>query len=64
MTKTTPKTIALTRDQAVDVRLAREALQASLSDKTEGNDLRHRATLEYHAGRLLALVDELTGGER
>ena len=52
----------LTPDQAVDVRLAREALAASEADKSLGSDLKHRAKLEYHTGQLLELVAELTGG--
>jgi hypothetical protein len=53
--------IALDPSQAVDVRLAREALAASLADKNLGRDLEHRAKLEYHVWKLLELVAELTG---
>lgn len=64
MTNTACKTTPLTPDQAVEVRLAREALEASVADSSLGRDLEHRANLEFHADRLLRLVAELTGGAR
>ena len=55
----TPK---LTKDQAADVDLARQALEASIPDTDPANCIEHLGALEYHVQALLELITDLTGG--
>lgn len=48
--------MALTPDQQIDVKLAREALEAS---KRSTDYAGHCGSLEFHVAKLLALVTEL-----
>lgn len=52
--------MGLTQDQQVDTRMAHAALEASRASEP-ADYLSHVGPLEYHLGRLLEVIAELTG---
>lgn len=54
----------LTQEQAIDVRLATEALQASKADPGAEPTIAQVSALEFAVTQLLAIVADLTGGQR
>ena len=60
--KTAPRP-ALTRDQVMFVASARGDLAASKAESNPAEYGRHCGVLEYRLEQMLAVIDELTGGD-